>query len=171
MKPLLKLFFDICLLRAKPQDVPVSGPLMLLAIIAVVASGIPAIVKAVGGPISAITISLFDVALTLVLLKIFLGIMNLSPRLLQTATAIFGSGFMINLISLPVVWLLFVSPENSGFRLLGGLLYFALLIWGLVIMGHILRHSFNLRLSSGILIAMGYFMLINTLVQRFLAIG
>jgi hypothetical protein len=171
VKPLLKLFFDICRLRARPQDVPASGPLMLLAIIAVVISGIPAIVDAVGGPIPAISISLLDVVLTLVLLKTFLGIMDLSPRLLQSATAIFGSGLIVNLFSLPVIWLLHSSTDNSGYRLLGGLLYYALLIWGLVIMGHILRHSFNLRLSSGILIAMAYFMLINTLVQRFLSMG
>ncbi len=171
MKLLLKLFFDICRLQAKPQDVPASSALMLLTVLAVVASGVPAIVGSVGGLAPAIMICLLDVALTLILLKIFLAIMNLSSRIMQTATAMFGAGTIINMFSLPVVWLLNVTSENSLHQLLGALLYFALLIWGLVVIGHILRHSFNLRLSSGVLIAMGYFMLINTLVQRFLSTG
>ncbi len=168
MKSLLKLFFDICMLRAKPQDVPASGALLLLTVIVVVASGVPAIMNSVGGVTFAIMTCLLDVALTLVLLTIALNMMRLSSRLVQTATAMFGTGVIINLISLPVGWLLDGGVENSEYQLLGAVLYLALLIWSLVIMGHVLRHSFNLKLSGGILIAVAYFLLINTLIQAFL---
>ena len=171
MKLLLNLFIDICLLRAKPQDVPASSTLMLLALFAAIVSGVPGIVGLVGGLAPALMIGLLDVVLILVVLRIFLSMMGLSSRLVQTATALFGTGVIINLLFLPVLWLLDVSTEYSVSQFLGALLYFALLVWSLVIMGYILRHSFNLQLSSGVLIAMGYFMLVNTLVRMFLPVG
>ena len=164
---LFKIFVDIFFLRAKPQDVPASSALLLLSIVFVIVSGLASMLSSVGGLIQGIVVSLIDVALTFVLLTAGLNIMNISSRLTQAATAVFGSGVIVNLVSLPVVWLLSSAPENSELRLLGGLLYFVLLVWSLVIMGHIIRHSFNLHLSSGILIAIGYFLVANTLIQMF----
>ncbi len=171
MKPLLKLFIDICLLCAKPQDVPASSALMLLMLLAAIVTGVPAIIGSVDGLAPALMIGLIDVALILLLLRVFLTITGLSARLQQTATALFGTGVIINMLSIPVQMLLDVSAEYSAVQFLGALFYFALLVWSLVIMGHILRHSFKLQLSSGVLIAMGYFMLINTLVRLFLPAG
>ncbi len=171
MKLLLKLFFDICLLKARPQDVPASGALLSLTAILVMISGVASILSPAFGLAQSIMVCLLDVALTLVLLALFLHITNLSSRLIQTATAVFGTGVIINLVSLPVVRLLDAGSRNQGYGLLGGVFYFALLLWSVVIMGHILRHSFNLRLSGGILIAVAYFLLINTLVQTLLPAG
>jgi len=78
---------------------------------------------------------------------------------------------IINLLSIPVQVLLDTSTGYSVAQFVGALFYFALLVWSLAIMGHILRHSFKLQLSSGVLIAMGYFMLVNTLVRLFLPTG
>jgi hypothetical protein len=168
---LLKLFIDLCRLRAKPQDVPASSALLLLSIVLALVSGMLSISGSVHGLMQVIIISLMDVAITLILLSLFLNLMNLSSRLLQTATAMFGTGTVINLVSLPVMLLMNSSPDNPGYQLLGALFYFALLIWSLVVMGHIIRHSFNLHLTGGILIAIGYFLLINTLIQTLLPAG
>ncbi len=171
MKLLLKLFIDICLLRAKPQDVPASNLLMFLTLLAVVLTGVPVIMGSVGGLAPALMIGLLDVVMILVLLQLSLGLMKLSSRMLQTSTAIFGTGVITNLLSLPVQSLLTSSAQGSVSQFLGALFYFALLVWSVLIVGHILRHSFNLQLSSGVLIAMGYFMLVNTLVRMFLPAG
>jgi len=135
VKLLFKLFFDICLLRAKPQDVPSSSALMLLTLFVVIASGVPAIMDRMGGLGPAIMIGLFDAALILAILKICLTLMKLSSRLVQTATAMFGTGVIINLFTLPVMRLLNVSPKESASLFLGALLYFALLVW---IDGHLI---------------------------------
>lgn len=171
MNLLLKLFIDICRLRAKPQDVPASNVLLLLTIALALVSGILAISGSVYGFMQTAMISLMDVAVTLILLSLFLKLMNLSSRLLQTATAIFGTGTIFNLLSLPVMVLMNSGAENPGYQLLGALFYFALLIWGLVVMAHILRHSFKLPLTGGLLIAIGYFLLINTLIQTLFPVG
>lgn len=171
MNLLLKLFIDICRLRAKPQDVPASNALLLLTMALAIVSGIVSISNSVYEVSQIILISLMDVAVTLILLSVSLNLMKLSSRLLQTATAIFGTGAIISLLSLPVMLLMNSSPENPGYQLLGALLYFALLIWGLTVMAHILRHSFELPLTGGLLIAIGYFLLINTLIQTFFPAG
>ncbi len=168
---LLKLFVDICLLRAKPQDVPASSTLLILTVVLAFFSGMVSISSTVHGSTQAVIISLMDVAITLILLSLFLNLMNLSSRLLQSATAMFGSGTIINLVSLPVMGLMNSGPDNPGYQLLGALFYFALLIWSLVVMAHIVRHSFNLNLTGGILIAIGYFLLIKTLIQTFMPAG
>jgi hypothetical protein len=168
VKSLFNLFINICLLRAKPQDVPASTALMLLTLFAVIATGVPGTIGLTGGLVSSLLIGLLDVALTLILLQLFLAMMGLSSRLIQSATALFGTGVVINLLSLPVLWFMDVSTGHSVNQSLGGLLYVALLVWSLVIMGHILRHSFKLHLGNGILIAIGYFFLVNTLAQMFL---
>ncbi len=156
------------MLRARPQDIPSSSALLLLSVVLVLVSGVVSMLSSVGGLTQAVMISLLDLAMTLVLLAVSLNIMGLSSRLIQTATAMFGTGVIINMVSIPVVILLNGTPENSEYSLLGALLYFALLVWSVVVMGHILRHSFNLRFSGGILIAIAYFLMINTLVQTFL---
>ncbi len=171
MKPLFNLFINICLLRAKPQDVPASTTLMLLTLLAILATGVPGTMSLTGGLASALLVGLLDVGLTLILLQIFLAMMGLSSRLIQSATALFGSGVVINLLSLPLLWFMDVSTEHSVNQTLGGVLYLVLLIWSLVIMGHILRHSFKLHLGNGILIAIGYFFLVNTLAQMLLPAG
>lgn len=171
MNLLLKLFVDICRLQAKPQDVPASSNLLLLTIVLAVVSGMLSISGSVYGLMQVVIISVMDVAITLILLSFFLNLMRLSSRLLQSATAMFGAGTIINLVSLPVMWLMNSGSENPGYQLLGALFYFALLIWSLVVMGHIIRHSFNLHLTGGILIAIGYFLLSNTLIQTFLPTG
>lgn len=171
MKPLLNLFIGICLLRAKPQDVPASSSLMLLTLLAVIVTGLPGTMSLTGGLVSALMMGLLDVALTLGLLQIFLTMLKLSSRLVQSATALFGTGVVINLLSLPVLWLAGVNGEDSANQALGGVLYLVLLVWSLLIMGHILRHSFNLHLGGGVLIAIGYFLLVNSLVQMLLPTG
>lgn len=171
VKPLLSLFINICLLRAKPQDVPASNTLMLLVMVIAVVSGMFGAGSLQGGVVAALMVGLLDVSLTLILLRLFLTMLGLSSRLMQTATALFGTGVILNLLSLPLLWLINTSEEHSANQSLGGLLYLLLLGWSLVIMGHILRHSFKLHFSVGLLMAIGYFMLVNSLAQMLLPAG
>jgi hypothetical protein len=63
------------------------------------------------------------------------------------------------------------DPATAPLGDLGVLLFLILVVWGLVVIGHILRHTFGIRLANGCLIAMGYFLLINWLVQALFVTG
>jgi hypothetical protein len=168
---LLTLFFDICLLKAKPQDVPASSVLLVLTVLAGVGSEILFVGLIDKDLTRAIAVGLLDAVLMLGLLRFGLTMLRLPSRFTQTATAMFGSGIIINFIVLGVIQFLIASADGSFGQHLGSLLYVAVLIWGIVIMGHVLRHSFNLRLNGGLLLAVGYFFLVNSLIQTFVPAG
>jgi hypothetical protein len=163
---LLQLFVEICLLRAKPQDLPASGFLFGLTLAAALVTGIPILIYSLGGLVPATVAAAMDAALIMIFLRGGLYFLNLGSRFLQTATAIFGTGAILNLVAMPLNLLLVGDAGPSPALLLGGLINLLLLIWSLVILGHILRHSLGIPLGGGIAIAFLYFLLIMLLVQQ-----
>lgn len=166
MSRLLQLFIDICLLRGRPQNLPASGFLFGLTLVATLVTAVPLLVYSFKGLTPALVAAAMDAALMLIFLRGGLYFLNLESRFLQTATAIFGSGAILNLVAVPIHLMVGVEPGSDVVSQLGGVLNLLLLIWSLVILGHILRHSLDIHLGGGIAIAVVYFMLILLLVQQ-----
>lgn len=171
MKKLLNLFVDICLLRATPQDLPASAFLFLLTAVFGLISGTIVIVGSVGALVPALLAQFFDLALLALMLRLGLFLLKKQQRFFQSATALFGSGVLINLITMPLQLLMGSDPADSLIGELGVLFYLVLMIWSLVIIAHILRHSFDIRFGRGLMLAIGYFLLINWLVQGLFQTG
>jgi hypothetical protein len=90
----------------------------------------------------------------LVVLYFALQSQNRLARFVQTAIALMGSGLLLGLLALPLIsWSR--SPDSGE----AGLLLLALIIWSMVVMGHILRHSFEIGLGIGIGLAFAYTLL------------
>lgn len=168
---LLNIFVDICLLRAGPQDLPASRFLLGVAILLGLLTGALLIVDSFGSVFSALLAQILDLLLLMALIRFGLAYRGLAPRFLQVATALFGSSALINLVTMPVQLLIGEDPSASLAGELGVLLYLFLLVWALVVIGHILRHAFDIRFGGGILIALAYFLLINWLVQTFFPVA
>ncbi len=132
------------------------------------ATGTVVIAETFGGLANALSAQLLDLLLLLGLLRGGLGILGKEARFLQTGTAMFGTGALINLVTMPIQLLVDSNPSGSFMHDLGALLYIVLIIWAVVILGHILRNAFEIRLWGGILIALNYFLLINWLIQTLL---
>ena len=98
------------------------------------------------------------------LLYIGLSIMKLQARFHQSATALFGTGVLINLLFMPLELVMDEDPSLSLMAELASILILFLVIWALVVMAHIIRHTFDIRFSGGMLIAVAYFLLINWVV-------
>ena len=165
MGKLLNVFFDICLLRAGPQALPASPFLLSATALMGLLTGTVVIVDALGNVFTAFMAQLLDLLLLALLLLILLRLRGLESRFMQATTALFGCGALINLVTLPLQLL---SPEEGAGQQAGGpafLLYLALIIWALVVVGHILRHVLEIHLVRGILIALGYFFVVNLAVQ------
>ena len=168
MLRLLQLFMDICLLRGKPQDLPSSKFLFGLTLGASLLASLPALTLNLGGPMPAIMAGIMDIFLTIVFLRGGLYILEKDGRFQQTATAIFGAGVILNVIALPLEVTLASVAEGATLPPMAGLLYLGLVVWSLVILGHILRHALDTRLGFGIGIAVLYYILISLLLQQFL---
>lgn len=154
LNALLNYFVDLCLLRAAPQDAPGSSALLGVALVVNVLVGLLLIVTARPAPLPALVESLLEVLLMLAVLRAALSLTGRLGRFLQSATAILGSSALLGLASLPLVgW---TSGADSGVAELSGLLLLLLVVWSLVVLGHILRHTFNLSLGRGVLLGVLY---------------
>jgi hypothetical protein len=97
--------------------------------------------------------SLFEVALLLLVLRTALLWPARLERYPQTATAILGSGALISLVAMPLFSL---SDGEGDLAELGGLLLLALVVWNAVVLGHILRHTFDLPFGQAVTVGVLY---------------
>jgi hypothetical protein len=151
LKALLNYFVDLCLLRSSPQDLSASSFLLGVTLGLNLLIGVVLTVDVRIGLITAFMESLFEVALLLGVLYVGLKLHGSPARFTQAATALMGSGFLISLLALPLVsW---SQHSESGEA---GLLLLVLIVWSMVVMGHILRHTFDTRFGLGLGMAVLY---------------
>jgi len=161
MRALFDLFFDICLLRRGPQDVPASVSLLWLCVLTYLASGYAALLAGVGAayPLHALVLALTDLALLAGMSYAVLHALGHRARLTQTLTALTGCGTLLQLIALPLgIWFDRANAARSGAEL-PFILWLALLTWSIVVSAHILRHAFAVNFGIGLLYAFAYLFL------------
>ncbi|MDT0617941.1 hypothetical protein RM531_05610 [Salinisphaera sp. P385] len=165
----LRVTLDILLLRRGPQDLPADWNLLSLvagayltvtfAQVSVAASVGPALVQA-----------LLATGLLALYVHGVLKFRDLSPRFLQTLIAFFATGTALTILMLgptsalaPMLTALAEGaspddiPQPSTLVLL---VYMIVGIWGLIAFGHIYRHALDLSLGFGVLVALGFEMLL-----------
>jgi hypothetical protein len=165
---LIKMFWDICAVKAAPQDLPASSFLLSLALLAYLGTG--AVVAAFQWPLSqAILAALLDTVFLTVLSRVLLWARMLSGRFVQTLTALAGSGAVMTVIALPLVmWQSFVGVTDANAPTLPSWLLMIWMIWNIVVVGHILRHALSTVLPLGIGLAAVYAYITFQLMRIFL---
>jgi len=162
--PLIQFFVDLCLLRRAPQDLPVSNVVFGLALAADLLVGMLLGVVANLSLLIAFAEGVVDVFFSLTLLYLALRFLDRLPRFQQTATALLGAAAVLGFAAiLPLS--LFSDDGSSDQSALAVLLFLAVIVWSLLVTGHILRHSFDLRLGQGVVVAVAYNFLSYTLVS------
>lgn len=155
MRLLLDLFLAICLLRKGPQDVPVSEVLMRLTIALYLALGLVVGLLELALPL-AIAQTVLELGLMIAITYALLRLRGLAQRFQQTVTALAGTGALVGVVALPVItWLLHAHQQETD-ATIPSLLYLALLVWRVVVIGHILRHALAVQALVGNALAMGY---------------
>ena len=154
----LKLFIDLCLLRANPQDLPHSASLALLTLLTYTTlSYVLALSSTTPG--TALAAALVDVGMLVGLAYASLWTLDLKNRLTKLITALAGSGAVWQLVALPVMGLLGDATGQISESMLAGFSYVLLLVliaWAIFIIGHILRHALNMKFSFALGIALLY---------------
>lgn len=155
---LFREFLHICLFKKAPQDLPASGSLLGVTL---VASTVASLIVARSGlpwgsaAQSAVAETLFMVAIIYLLVKI----QGHPARWLQTVTAVAGTNIVLVVISLPLlVWLLSAQSAEAD-ATVPALLFLGLIIWNVMILGHIFRHALSTYFPLGVLVALGYYSL------------
>ncbi|MEW6646429.1 MAG: hypothetical protein AB1450_04480 [Pseudomonadota bacterium] len=154
MRQLLKVFVDICLLRAGPQYLPAARFLLLLILALHVLLGFAFALFTVPLP-QALLAAAVGTALLVVVVQGLLLAHRKAARLTQTATALAGSEIVLGLAALPpTVW--FYAVEGAEARLVPSLLSLLIIVWSVVVTVHILRHALEVNQGIALLLALGY---------------
>jgi drug/metabolite transporter (DMT)-like permease len=153
MVVLIKLIIDICLLRAKPGDLPYSKFLLILCLITYMILGV-AITLSNQSVTKSILIVIVDTSLLLIFAYGALWFRNQLNRATQMVTALAGSGVLFTALSIPIVfWLQQIDPSEPSPISLLLLLIFA---WNVAVIGYILQHALNVKYWVGFGISATY---------------
>jgi flagellar biosynthesis protein FliQ len=155
MLPLIRIFWDICRLRAGPQAIPRRHNLMIAAVLAGIiidsfASSI-LIPKLTGLDILKI-VTIYNILL-LTAIYLLLKIIGYADRGVQTVTAIAGSGLFISLVLLPGLLMMnTVEEQVKSFAI------FILIdnVWRIAVVAHIFRHAFSINLLMAMILSVSY---------------
>ena len=151
MFEIFRLFFDICLLKKGPQDVPPSRLLFWFSLTLYGMVGFLMLHLSVSW-----LASLFQLLAEIMILLIFTaGILYLkgkTSRLFPVVTALLGADALISFFALPVI----ASMTIGRTPFFSELVYLALVIWSWLVMGHIFRHALSISLSFGLGVAFVY---------------
>ncbi|SDX97359.1 hypothetical protein SAMN05421644_12224 [Allochromatium warmingii] len=164
MQALIQFFIELCLLRRPPQDVPASLTLLGLVLIADLVVGVLVGVTAGLSWLTSLLQGSAELLLMLLALGVALAQLKRRSRFVQAATALLGSGAVLGLVAIPPLSLNPTGTQDSNLAALGAFLLLGLVIWGIVVTGHILRHTFSITLSQGAAIAVAFQIVTVTLI-------
>ncbi len=154
MQALIIFFAELCTLRRAPQDLPASEILLMMALLANLLAGVLVGVTATVPIWTSLLQGVIETATTLAALAVALYFTRIPGRFRQSATALLGSGALLGWLALLPLSLDPAGGQASNLAALGAFLLLGLVIWGFVVTGHILRHTFGISLGLGSAIAM-----------------
>ncbi|MFK7997550.1 MAG: hypothetical protein AB8B87_25720 [Granulosicoccus sp.] len=168
MRQLLHQYFNIAFLMGKPQDLPGGKEQLKIGVVLALITYVVAL-AAPYGISRALLQAIVDLTCTAVVLHVALIIMGHQARFDQAFGGLCGASAIINLVALPL-YTLRPSGEASQGPSLSVFADFVLLVWGLSLLGHVIRHTFEVSMVTSIFASFVYFVLLSTLIATFLPI-
>lgn len=158
VKPLLIRFWDICLLRKGPEDVPYSPVLLvLLLLLGYLLDNLQINLLLPKLPVYLLAwVLLVHTLLMLLLTALLLVMLGYQARIIQSLTALAGTGIILTLLILPFGYIISLNPKNFT---MASLITLFVQIWSLVIVGHILSSALSVHRLTGVIIAIGFYIL------------
>lgn len=153
MLSLLRLFWPLCQLQRGPQDLPADPALLLRAVLFCLLLGLLSLSLSMPLADAALR-AVVSMVISLAFWALLVRTLAKPGRQLQTLTAVYGTAVILNLLLLPVTWLLEASGDNPSFL---PFLILGLMVWSIVINGHILRHTMEWPFFAGVALALGLF--------------
>ena len=155
---LVNAFWQICLLRRAPQDLPASQFLLRLITVVFVLRG--AAINAFSFDVGeAIALNVIMTVVLFAALGFLLALRGFGPRFSQTATAMMGTTIVLFPAALALRYWFHVIEHSGTTSNLAGHCWVVLFVWELFIAAHILRHALEMRLIAGFFIAIAYVLL------------
>jgi hypothetical protein len=155
MLALVSVFWDIVLLRRGPREVPASGALLIALAVLYFAASI-ATARLGFGPALAVVRALIDIGTLLGAFSALLALRGCVHRVLQTLTALLGSGLVLYTAAILLLAALHAAAAAPGFAPLLKLAVLLVDLWGVVVVGHIVRDALDVPLLTGLAVSLSY---------------
>ena len=147
-----KIFLDLCLLRANPQDLPTSNRLLAAALVGHLLANV--LTGLDGASLeNALLAGVMDTLLLVALTHTGLMLRGVGARTRQTLTALAGCGALLAVLA----WAVVTAAEAVTAH--AWVAWLPFLFWFLAVYGHILRNALNVSLGVGLALAIGYVLL------------
>jgi len=161
---LFQTFFDICLFRKRPQDIPAAPELFWVILLCY--GLISAILSYPTQTIYiAVLTGLIESAMLLLITWIFLYLRSLPARWLQTCTALAGTGVIFSLMAFPLFYFRVYAQAGPALQALTSLLIICLILWNISVMTHILKNALSSSYMLGVMGSLTYIALITYTLQ------
>ncbi len=151
-------FGRMCLLRSRPQDVPASRELLLLTIAIYFLLDL-LLARLDENITSALAAALTDTLFLLVFTLVLLLLCRKANRWTQTVTALAGTGIVFAVLLMPAVISLSGPDAMTSMQQALSILLYLVLIWYVVVLGHIFRHAMSSSFALGVFVSMLYLLI------------
>ena len=164
MQQLFKLFWEICLLRKGPQDVPSASVLFWILLTTGLFVDLFMAVNFVDFQ-SAILLVITNTLALFAMVAGLLMLFSYRNRIIQTLITLIGTGLIFSVIRIPLMFIFKAMPDHGG---MFGFVEIFVLIWSLVVVAHILRHALSTEFLLAGMLSFGYFMVSYQLANYFI---
>lgn len=156
---LVRAFYEICLFRKRPQDLPASPVLfwMVLCLYAVI-SGLLSYPSQTAP--AALATGLIEALMLMLITWLFLYLRSVPERWLQTCTALAGTGVIFSAVALPLFYATVLVEVSAALESFISLQVIILVVWNIAVMAYILRHALSSSYFMGVLGSLTYIALI-----------
>jgi hypothetical protein len=160
MNKLVRAFVQIATLKLGPEDLPASGFLLGMVTAAYLLTGVASVSFYTDSAGEAARQLAVDLALTFGFFTLLLVLYRKGHRLLQTLTALLGTGALLSLIALPLTaWLQTLDMSATETAAIPAVGIYLIVLWSIAVTGHILRRALDIPYVGGLLIGVAYFVL------------
>lgn len=150
-----KAFFDICLLRKGPQDLPKSTVLLVLCLFMYTVIHVLLTLQS-RSLVDALMVSFVDVGFLLLVTSLILKQHQHLDRWHQTMTALFGTGVILGIFIFPLILGGIMNQPEAWIRQIIVLLFLIMIVWNVAVLAHIVRHAISTSMGIAIMIAILY---------------
>ena len=156
MYALFDSFLRLCFLARNPQDLPASQTLLRLTLLGYFSVSVLLAAPAYGLGQS-LAQSLVELIILIAYTRLLLKLSRHPERLTQTLSALAGCGILLGLVALPLAHLVGDNGPRDppGFPEFA---YLGLVVWSLIVYGHIFRHALSGGIFAGFFSALGFVM-------------
>lgn len=155
---LIRAFWQVCNFKLAPQGIPYSPTLLCVTTAANTLLSISIYYRLKPGVGESVIHTLLELVVLIGLTITILYSFARSHRVVQTLTALMGTGALIGIFALILLVAFQTLPVPAG---VGTLLMWAIFFWNLSVVANILCHALDAHLVVGFLIAIGYMFVLS----------